>query len=316
VLASILGDNGRAATPEQYATLVALVARELHVPARVVTGFRIPAHGDATTIAAGSYGVTTGEAWTWVEIPIAGKGWVVLDPSPGSYSGPGPQPTVGAQSSQPQTQAATNPVVVSASPTPISVPRAAKGVIPHAHSLSALAITAIVLGSLFVLAGIALVIPLLRKWHRARRRRASGDPRRRLVGAWQESLDVLVEAGLPELANLTSAEIATTTAERFGDEPAEQARSIGDAANTALFSPTSWIAADDADEAWRTHVTLRKNVRRTLGWRDRVNATLRYHRVRRARPQVGPASWAIAAKERATAARTSRGRHRGRRRWH
>ena len=139
---------------------------------------------------------------------------------------------------------------------------------------------------------------------------SSGDPRRRLVGAWQESLDVLVEAGLPELANLTSAEVAATTAQRFGSEPAAQARMIGDAANTALFSPTSWIDPERADAAWRADTVLRKSVRRRLGWRDRVNATLRYHRVRRIRPLVGPASWAVAAKERASAARTSRGRHR------
>jgi hypothetical protein len=290
------------------------MARELNVPARVVTGFRIPTHGRATTIQAGTYGVTTSEAWTWVEVPINGRGWVVLDPSPGSFSASTPQPSVGARTSQPPSKSPINQALVTATSSAVSVPKGPVGIVSHSHGLSALAIVVIVIGGLIGLAGLALLIPLLRKRRRASRRRASGDPRRRLVGAWQESLDVLVESGLPELATLTSAEVAATTAERFGGEPAAKARFIGDAANTALFSPTSWIDPGQADAAWEAEAVLRKAVRRRLGWRDRVNATLRYHRVRRTRPTVGPASWAAAAKERAAMSRVNRGRHRGRRR--
>jgi hypothetical protein len=292
------------------------MARRLNVSARVVTGFRLPTRRGASTIEPGSYGVTTAEAWTWVEIPIIGKGWVVLDPSPGSFSSPRAQPTVGTRSSQPPTKSPTNQALVTASSTPARNPIASPGIVAHPHGISALALAAIAFGGLIVLAALALLIPLLRKWRRARRRRVIGDPRRRLVGAWHESLDVLIESGLPELANLTSAEIAATTEERFGDEPGEQARFIGAAANTALFSPTSWIDAAQADAAWRAHTVLRRSVRRRLRWRERVNATLRFHRMRRTRPLIGPASWAAAARERATVARTTRGRHRGRRRAH
>ncbi len=144
-----------------------------------------------------------------------------------------------------------------------------------------------------------MAILLARKRVRARRRRRAGDPRRRLLGAWQESLDVLTESGLPDLTHLTSAEVAATTGERFGGEPAAQARYIGDAANLALFSPTSWIGPAEADAAWRAQVVLSKSVRRRLGWRDRIGAGLRYNRTKRRAPLAGPASWASAARARA-----------------
>jgi len=288
------------------------MSRQLHVPARVVTGFRIPTRGNATTIPAGTYSVSTADAWTWVEVAINGEGWVVLDPSPGAFSGPGPQPSAGGQPSQSNTQSPTNKVVVTASSSAVGAPKAEHGTPPTEHGLSLVVLGLIVLGGLFALAGLALLVPVLRKLRRAHRRRTVGDPRRRLVGAWQESLDVLIEYGLPELETLTSAEVAATTAERFGDEPAAQARLIGDAANTALFSPTSWIGSPEAEAAWRAEAVLRRTVRRRLGWRDRINAELRFHKMRRTRPPIGPASWAAAARERAAAVRSGPARrHRG-----
>ena len=35
----------------------------------------------------GSYTVTNRQAWTWVEVPVAGLGWVVADPTPGRRNG-------------------------------------------------------------------------------------------------------------------------------------------------------------------------------------------------------------------------------------
>ena len=72
----------RAATPEQFATFYAVVARYLGVPARVVTGFRVapPSHHEA--VPAGSYKLTDRDTWTWVEIPVEGAGWVIVDPTP------------------------------------------------------------------------------------------------------------------------------------------------------------------------------------------------------------------------------------------
>jgi AraC-like DNA-binding protein len=180
--------------------------------------------------------------------------------------------------------------------------------VPHSHGISTTALVLIVLAAVAAALLLFGLFLLGRKRVRVRRRRRLGDPRRRLLGAWQESLDVLEESGLPDLSHLTSAEVATVTGERFGAQPAAQARYIGDAANVAIFSPTSWVGPAEADAAWRAQVVLSKAVRRRLGWRDRLGASVRYHRSRRATAAAGPSSWMAAAEARRQAA-MNRGRH-------
>jgi hypothetical protein len=73
----------RAATPEQFATFFAVVARYLGVPVRLATGFRVPAAAStAGPLPPGSYQLTDRDAWTWDEVPVLGYGWVTVDPTP------------------------------------------------------------------------------------------------------------------------------------------------------------------------------------------------------------------------------------------
>ena len=288
VLASIRG--ARSATPEQFATLTALVARKLLVPVRVVTGFRLPTSGGRATLPAGSYEVTSAEAWTWLEIPIRGQGWVVLDPSPGTYAAQQPSPPAG-------TTAANTPTVTPSQTAQLTNGNEGNAVaprsrLPQSNSVSALSLVALIV--IIAAATVVVVVGALltRKWLRVRRRRRPRDPRRRLLGAWQESLDLLMEAGLPELTALTSAEVVAATGERFGDEPAAQVRAIGDAANLAIFAPSSPVADADADAAWRAELALARSVRRRLDWRRRVSTRIRYHSQRRGMAPTSPPSWA------------------------
>jgi hypothetical protein len=303
VLASIRGSHS--ATPEQYATLTALLARKLGVPARLVSGFRLTPPTGSATLPAGTYNARTSDAWTWVEIPVRGLGWVVLDPSPSTYSGQAPEQSAGSTPSPTPSPTPSNNALLTHSNNGHAV--APKSATPHDKGVSVAAVLVVVLIALLAIIAVIVAILLARKRVRARRRRRAGDPRRRLLGAWQESLDVLTESGLPDLTYLTSAEVASTTGERFGGEPAAQARYIGDAANVALFSPTSWIGPGEADAAWRAQVVLSKSVRRRLGWRDRIGAGLRYNRVKRRKPLIGPSSWTAAAKARAGG--SNRGKH-------
>ena len=277
VLASILGPT-RAATPEQYATLVALVARQIGVPSRVVTGFRL---SRSTSVSAGTHRVTTAQAWTWVEIPVQGQGWVVLDPSPATYGAQKTSPGASARPSPSPTPTVTpNGLVTQSSNGNAVAPKSSTG---DSSTISPTSWTVLIIAIVLASGALVLLLLVLRKRLRVRRRRRSRDPRRRLVGAWQEGLDVLVEAGLPDLSTLTSAEVADRTQLQFGDETAVQARYLGDSANAAIFSPASRIGDTDADAAWRAEAVLRRAVRGRLSWPQRVSAQLRYHR-----PQVRP----------------------------
>jgi hypothetical protein len=316
VLASILGAS-RTATPEQYATLVALLARYLDVPARVVTGFRLssrdagrtpPTMLDHGLVDDGTYTVRTGDAWTWVEIPIQGRGWVVLDPTPSVGSANHPSSSVGPSAHHSTTAPPTNALVTSANQNGHQI-TGGGGPATVTHSVPVAAIVTIAAVSLVALVVLLLVVLLLRKAIRVRRRRHNGDPRRRIVGAWQESIDVLMEAGLPDVTALTSREIVAATERTFGAEPAERARHLGTAANVAVFSPRTWLDAAEADHAWQEHAALRRAVRRRLTVRQRVGARLRYHRPARSRQLVGPETWSAAARPAGQQARRSTGRH-------
>jgi hypothetical protein len=309
VVESILGDT-RSGTPEQYATLVALIARQLGMPARVVTGFRVPPPAGSALLPAGSYGISTADAWTWAEVPVRGAGWVVLDAAPSTYSGERQGQTVEAQPSRtPSSSSAPNALITGNGRSGAAVAPASS--VPHSHGLTTVQLLLVVLVVLAALVAAIVVVLLARKRMRAARRRRAHEPRQRLLGAWHETIDLLVESGLPDLDAMTSAEIASAAGARFGEAPGRHAASLGDAANLAIFSPTTWVSSLDADAAWSRHGVLRREVRRALGLRDRVAAGVRYHRPRPPGPLCGPASWADKTQPTAGRQRGRRPRHRG-----
>ena len=124
----------RTGTPEQYATLVALLARHLGVAARVVSGFRVLAPGGGTLLPSGTYSVSTAQAWTWVEVPVVGAGWVVLDAAPSTYSSARPTPSVAASQSPSPTATPTQNALVTKSPGGHAI--APKSTVPSASSSS------------------------------------------------------------------------------------------------------------------------------------------------------------------------------------
>ena len=178
----------QSATPEQFATFFAMVARDLGVPARVVTGFRLVTGSSAGPVAPGTYQVTNRMAWTWVEIPVAGGGWVVADPTPDT----------------PTTESAPPPLSVRVTPTTLAPPQAnavprseiagahaiARPVhidVPRSHHLPPW-VLALLVGAAIVVAAL-LVGPGLAGLRRQvrRRRRHRADPSELAVGAWLES---------------------------------------------------------------------------------------------------------------------------------
>ena len=63
---------------EYFASAMAVMLRTLHIPSRVVNGFRTGEFNDLT----GNYVVRASNAHSWVEAYFAGYGWVSFDPTP------------------------------------------------------------------------------------------------------------------------------------------------------------------------------------------------------------------------------------------
>lgn len=108
-ITSLLSGDLMVGDSEQYASAMALMARELGLPARVVLGFRpdagAPADGDA-----GEVVVTGDDAQAWVEIAFAGHGWVPFHPTPDESRTPDER--------TPQDEAQPEPQVVQPPPPP------------------------------------------------------------------------------------------------------------------------------------------------------------------------------------------------------
>jgi hypothetical protein len=265
----------QSATPEQFATFFAMVARDLGVPARVVTGFRLVDSPEAGSAPPGTYQITNRQAWTWAEIPVSGRGWVVADPTPET----------------PTATPAPPPLAVQATPTTVTPPRAnavprsqiagghalakpAHIAPPQSHHLSwwgpaLLVLLGIVVCGLLAGPGFAG----LRRWVRRRLRRRS-VPSELAVGAWLELLDGLHQAGLSPARGATSAEIAADAGRAFGEDVAAPVRQVGEVADRAVFSISHPPERADAEEAWEEQRRVRHIVLHSLDRRQRVRALL------------------------------------------
>jgi len=68
---------------EYFASSMAVMLRTLHIPARVVNGFRSDEFNDVT----GNYVIRAKNAHSWVEAYFPGYGWITFDPTPGGEIG-------------------------------------------------------------------------------------------------------------------------------------------------------------------------------------------------------------------------------------
>jgi protein-glutamine gamma-glutamyltransferase len=63
---------------EYFASTMAVMLRSLHIPSRIVTGFRGGEFNDLT----GQYVIRASDAHSWVEAYFPGSGWISFDPTP------------------------------------------------------------------------------------------------------------------------------------------------------------------------------------------------------------------------------------------
>jgi hypothetical protein len=265
----------RAATPEQFATLYAMVARYVGVPARVVSGFRISPDSAGRPVPAGTYRVTDRQAWAWVEVPVAGLGWVICDPTPDVSTGqaePPPDAVSAPATTVPPRQANVVPRSQAAGGHALA-PRAHIPVRARSRPSTGLYVVVgtvtVVLMALFAGPGQAA---LRRGWRRRRRR--SSEPDLLAVGAWLELLDGLDRRGMRPPPGATASEIAEEVGHHFGADLVQRASAVAGVADRAVFS-TSPVAADAAVEAWATSRAVCREVVGGLDRRQRLRSALR-----------------------------------------
>jgi transglutaminase-like putative cysteine protease len=266
----------RAATPEQFATFLAVLARYLGVPSRVVTGFRVPGAAAASgPLPAGDYNLTNRDAWTWDELPVAGVGWVVVDPTPIATTvaaSPPPEQVRATPTTQPkQATALPGNGAAHAIAKPVKVKPSQRVRVDWPLVLGIGVPLLILIGVL----SVVLVFPAVRRRARRSARHKTGDPTLLAAGAWLELLDGLSRLGLEVPSSATSTEIADSMAEQFGDDFGPPARRIGALADQAIYS-TAWpVAVDDAKAAWDSQARLNEAMLHSVRRGTRARALLR-----------------------------------------
>lgn len=266
---------------EQYAATMAVLARTLSLPARVVMGFEVEPGATDVEIAGA-------DVDAWVEIAFEDIGWVPFFPTPPETNEP--QPEVVLQRPQPRVETQLPPPV-SNPPTPSTLPplddevddppereveQPGSGGLPVVVLVSAVAIGGPLLLALVFVGGVVLV-----KRRRRSRRRSRGEPHRRIAGGWQEVLDVAVDHGHDLPARGTRREVAAVLG-----SSAPQLASSADAKVFGREEPT----ADEAAEFWSAVDTTVRDLGRDRSTLDRVRASASLRSLRRHRGLFGESS--------------------------
>jgi transglutaminase-like putative cysteine protease len=216
---------------QQFAFAMAVLARLVGIPSRVVVGYTQGVYQGN-----GIWQVRTRDAHAWPELYFAGAGWLRFEPTPIGSSGEAGQPTASAPaySFPPAGGAAPAPQPTSSVPSPGTVPSAAAGARkaapgqkladsgsggksrPTSAPLSAALIAIVVLGLLAVTPFAVRFFIRRRRWFRA-----AGDAGR-AHAAWLEFRDDLTDHRIASRASESPRSLAGRLGPELGFTAAER----------------------------------------------------------------------------------------------
>ncbi|WP_307858585.1 transglutaminaseTgpA domain-containing protein [Microbacterium flavescens] len=244
-ISTLLGSDQMVGDDEQYATAMALMAREIGIPARVVMGF----YPEEDAADEPVFTATGDTLHAWVEVAFAEHGWVTFDPTPPEDQVPNDQTTKPRADPKPQVLQPPPPPQEPVD-LPPTVPDDRESEDESAFDGALLALIAVivvgVLGVLALLAAPFIVIGAL-KAARRRRRKEAERAADRISGGWDEIVDHAKDYGTPVAPGATRAEDAGVVEEAFA-EP--RVTTLAARADLEVFGPTE-PTADDVAEFWR-----------------------------------------------------------------
>ncbi|WP_438354539.1 transglutaminaseTgpA domain-containing protein [Microbacterium sp. CJ88] len=243
-ITTLLGGPQMIGDDEQYATAMALMAREIGMPARVVMGF-YPDKDQQRPV----FDANGDNLHAWVEVAFEGVGWVPFDPTPPKDQVPTDQTTKPKTEPKPQVLQPPPPVQEPADlPPTVADDRKSdqESPIDLGLLLAIVGWTALGLGILALLAAPFVVIGAI-KAARRRRRIAAERGADRISGGWDELRDRAVDYGTQVRPGSTHLEDATVIAATFA-EP--RVATLARQADADVFGPAD-PSPDDVREFWR-----------------------------------------------------------------
>ncbi|WP_203581046.1 transglutaminase-like domain-containing protein [Microbacterium hibisci] len=238
-ISTLLGSEQMVGDDEQYATAMALLARELGIPARVVMGF----YPDEDQAGQAVFSATGETLHAWVEVAFADAGWVPFDPTPPEDQIPSDQTTKPKADPKPQVlQPPPPPQEPVDLPPTVADDRGSEdeNAFDAALLWTIISIGVGVLGLLAVLLAPFIVIGALKAARRAKRRQAERASDR-ISGGWDELVDRAADYGAPVRPGATRQEDAGVLTAAFA-EP--RVATLASRADLEVFGPTEPSPAD------------------------------------------------------------------------
>lgn len=307
---------------EQYAVAMALMARSLDIPARVVMGFYPENYPEG----GGPVQIKGKDVHAWVEVNFENTGWVAMDPTPDKDNIPTPP--------QQEPQSTPKPQVLQPPPPPQEQADLPPDTAPEPQDAEQEErswwdqwghVVVVVLYSMIPV--IILMVPLLvialLKGRRRKRRRQADSPAGQVSGGWSEVLSLATDLGSEPQRTGTRREHAAALGTAFPTTAAGTTL-LARRADQAVFGPGEPTEAQVADYWERVDENI-AGIRGSVGgWRRLrakfsprslvLEARARRRQRRRLRRQQRVARRAAAARRRSgerTADRQSRTARRG-----
>lgn len=271
-LVAAIGDD------EQFATAAALLAAKLGFNSRVVVGYRLAgATGDGYSVpACDSSGACKGRNLTaWIEVSGRNGEWVPMDVTP-QYENP-----IAPQSSERQDP--KNPTLVIGDnanlrpPPPANPETGFSQEVPEAFTFDIMGALAVVfailqwtLVALFIVSPFALVIWAKRQRSIGRRSAERTDDK--LVGAWDEYVDLMVDFGRPIMRKSTRSELMAA----YKDSNGREMSMLGDHGAFSDYFPEdgmverAWDIVEETKQTLKAESKLPRRIRGALSLRSFV----------------------------------------------
>lgn len=257
---------------EQFAAAQGLLAHARGIPVRVVMGF-VNERGDQEVTFRGE------DIEAWIEVPVAGYGWVAIDGTPPEDKLPDPlkQPRSKTENPEPQ------PPPPTTVPPPTSVPEDLEPEEPEEDEedrsgggipgwlVTAAVVVAVPAAGL----GLPVLVILALKRRRRERRRTRGSPVERVTGSFDELIDLGRDLGQPVPPRSTRREISAVVG-------TPGARALATRADAAVFGP-GLPSDEEVEAAWAELEATRAEVLAELDRWARLRVTANPTSLRRLR---------------------------------
>ncbi|MCM3778153.1 transglutaminase family protein [Microbacterium hydrocarbonoxydans] len=267
-ITTLIGGDQMIGDDEQYSVAMALLAREVGIPARVVMGF----YPDEENAGDAVFEATGDNVHAWVEVNFEGLGWLTFNPTPPEDKVPNDQNTKPKVDPKPQVLQPPPPPQEPVD-LPPTLPDDRKG---DDESLNLLGIigTILVIGgiSLSILALVASPFIVIGAWKAAKRRsrRSAARTSDRISGGWDELTDRAVDYGARIPPGGTRSEEAATVAATL---TLPQVTTLARRADAEVFGPTD-PTPEDVEAFWSEVDTIVGGLGAEAGFWKRIKARL------------------------------------------